>query len=289
MSADVKSQLADYGQYLRDHQESIHLFEITEPNAGLLTAGSEVDFGLDPAIDVEIEISPSEGEDIMTHKPATLLLLAAAAVVVIAGIFFAIESGSDDSLPVISDDVPVGTTATPQAIPATPEEIAARFIQARDARDAEATMSLFAPDANIDDRVSDLADYEVEYIWYEAVGWNWAEQDCVEATPISEPASVTCTYAMENDWSRALDVGPFNGSFDFDIVDGQIVAISNNFPPEFSRQAWDRFEGWVRANHLADYSLMYDDSGALSGPHLTSESMALWEQYTAEFVASEEG
>lgn len=57
----------------------------------------------------------------MRLKASTVLLLAAAAVIVIAGVFFAIESGSVDSSPVVTDEVPEARTATPQ-------EIAAGFI-----------------------------------------------------------------------------------------------------------------------------------------------------------------
>ena len=116
MSLPVEEQLQAYFTDLDHEQEAINLASIAAAQSsasGRLTidAGEP---GVDRAVEVELVITPLEREETMTLKPSTLLLLAAAAVVVIAGVFFAIESGSDDSSPVISDEVPVSTTAAPQ-------------------------------------------------------------------------------------------------------------------------------------------------------------------------------
>jgi hypothetical protein len=98
---------------------------------------------------------------------------------------------------------------------------------------------------------------------------------------------VTCTYTMENSWSQALGVGPFTGSnFEFVIVDGQIQEIKHDFVfGAFSPQVWEVFKGWVRDNYPDDINVMYD-LGDVDVPIKTPEALALWEQRTAEFVAS---
>jgi len=94
---------------------------------------------------------------------------------------------------------------------------------------------------------------------------------------------------VENAWSHALGVGPFAGSsIYFTIADGQITELSNTFnTARFSPQVWEPFVGWVSDIHPADIDVMFSAERDLtSDPNLTPESIALWEQYTDEFVES---
>jgi len=80
-----------------------------------------------------------------------------------------------------------------------------------------------------------LANDEFERV----TGWRFRDPGCA-ALVVGETSEMTCTYAMENSWSQALDVGPFGGSsFEFVVADGQIQKIIYDFDTsEFSSQVW---------------------------------------------------
>jgi hypothetical protein len=168
---------------------------------------------------------------------------------------------------------------------AAPVEVARAFVEARDAWDAEATVILFASDAVISDlQVPFVTDYEKQYRWYEAVDWRWAVDECAEV--VYPARTVTCSYTMNNAWSRALEVGPITGGFDFTVADGQILELTHFFNLGGFDPVWGAFRKWVRDKHPEDIMGMYMVSDLRWTPHYTPESMALWEQYTDEFVAS---
>ncbi len=93
-----------------------------------------------------------------------------------------------------------------------------------------------------------------------------------------------CPYSAENEWSNALGVGPFAGSyFRFQVEDGEIREVVNFFA--YSLYSWEAFESflaWVETNHPQAYEGMRSASGEAI---LTPESISLWERYTDEFVA----
>ncbi len=167
---------------------------------------------------------------------------------------------------------------------AGPEQIAESFMEARDTWDAEATEALLAPDAVIDDlEVPRAADYSEQYRWYEAVEWRWALDECTESGS-GTPATVSCSYNMENAWSRALDVGPIAGNMRFAIDDGQIVRVSHNgFNLGQFGSVWGSFRSWVRDNHPDEFNSIYSSGG--NTPVYTAEAADLWKQLTDEFVA----
>ena len=165
-----------------------------------------------------------------------------------------------------------------------PEATARRFLEARDSWDAQATERLLASDAVIRDlEVPRAADYAQQYRWYATLDWRWRVDECTEMTS-GPPAEVACTYTMENAWSRAMGAGPFEGTYEFVVSDGQIQEVngSDGFNVVEFSPVWGSFKGWVSANHLDDVAVMY--VGAT--PVYTPESMALWEQHTEAFVAS---
>ena len=166
-----------------------------------------------------------------------------------------------------------------------PEAIARRFIDARDAWDGEAAVALFAPDAVIsgENGIAFAEDYPALFSWFQATDWRWTVEECT-VTMAGPPAEVTCTYTQENAFSRALEVEAGVGSFDFITSNGQILKLHNN--PRSSRSALEgRFFGWVLTTHREDIEVLYKEGNA-DVPRLTPESIALWEEYTNEFVAS---
>ena len=171
--------------------------------------------------------------------------------------------------------------------PASPVEIATAFIEARDAWDGEAARALVADDALIDGFVATADEYLTQDEFERATGWRFMQPDCAE-TVAGPPADVFCTYTMENAWSRARGVGPFpNSKFWFTIADGKIQQLTHLFEiSEFSPQVWDVVRKWVRDTHPEDLDVLYTPE--FDAPIRTPEAIALWEQYTKEFVASME-
>lgn len=162
------------------------------------------------------------------------------------------------------------------------------FMEARDAWDGEATVALVAGDAVIDDFATTAEEFLALADWHRAIGARNEASVCREMRE-GPPAEVRCFYEVENAWSRALGVGPFAGSsIYFTIADGQITELSNTFnTARFSPQVWEPFVGWVSDTHPADIDVMFSAERDLtSDPNLTPESIALWEQYTDEFVES---
>lgn len=174
-------------------------------------------------------------------------------------------------------------------VAAPPADMAREFVEARSRWDADGMQSLLAPDAvflgdlvDTGETLPPLADFE------RATGWTYIVDQCIETTGEPFPL-VSCAYSWENDWSRALGVGPFGGSeFRFVFEDGRITEVTNNFNLRGLPRGWDPFVDWLEQAHPEDVPVMIDESFALGPiPYLTPESIALWEIYTDEFVAVE--
>jgi hypothetical protein len=279
MSLPVEEQLRAYFTDLDHEQEAINLAAIAaEPSSasGRLTldaveppddaAGQD---RLDRASEVELVITPLEKEETMTLKPSTLLLLAAAAVIVIAGIFFAIESGSDDSAPVITDEVPVSTTATPQEIPATTQEgvsaagssegaftesnalgIVEAYYTAAEAGNADAIAATFA-EAPVISGSADLAETLNVWVWDEAQGTILVDRTCTASGAESASIVVVCGYGDHQYLQRVVDAPATPITETITVTADGIEEIDISFAaPLFP--ANDAFNAWMRANHPED-------------------------------------
>ena len=89
---------------------------------------------------------------------------------------------------------------------------------------------------------------------------------------------------MENAWTKALGVDPISGgTFHFVIRDGLIQEITHTLNVAGFSPTWAEFQLWVRINHPDDHQIMYlRESAANWSP----ESVALFDRYTDEFVAT---
>jgi hypothetical protein len=201
----------------------------------------------------------------------TLVLGAAAALILIVGGIAALIRYNDEDSTISAAAAPV--------------DVARSFIEAEDAWDAEAALALLAPDVVIHHGLLTQAEeYPSLFAWDKALDWHYTVEECNQIA-VTDPVEVVCTFSHDNAWTEALGVGPFSGSStDFVIADGQIQELTRNFnfSTGFSTQAWDVFESWVKTNHPDGHSLIYRGND----PNLTPEALALWEQYTSEFVAS---
>jgi hypothetical protein len=177
----------------------------------------------------------------------------------------------------------------PPAATADAEQIASRFIDARDSWDGDTARSLIADDAVIYDFAITgadgyLANSELERIFE----WRFQLRLC-SVTAVGPPASVTCTYDMRNALSEALAVGPFNGShFEF-IVDNGLIQRVRHFVDYslYEPQVVDVFWDWLDETHPGDSGVIFLTTGdGMAHRNTTPEALDLARQRIPEFVSS---
>ena len=179
--------------------------------------------------------------------------------------------------------VALGFLFNRQSAVASPEAVAMAYLEAMNDQDLAAVEELVARDANVFDGLSELParwDYE------RATGWVFPPIGCDEQSTSSRGTLLACRYSNDGSWMRALGLQP-EVARDFLLIrDGQVHSVAedeNNELPNVG-EAFAVFRDWVLENHNEDEATMYGPSG----PLYTSEAIALWEQYTDEFVAEME-
>jgi hypothetical protein len=168
------------------------------------------------------------------------------------------------------------------------EQVASRFVSARNAWDATTVRLLLADDAVIDEvSVASVADYPARVEMERIRGWSFLQPQCT-TTEVGPPARVTCTYTMEDAITRALGVGPFTGSsFEFVIADEHIQDVTHDFDfSQYSPQAFEVMWDWLDDVHPGDTDVIWAiDAVGRATPKLTPEALALLELRIHEFVA----
>jgi hypothetical protein len=143
---------------------------------------------------------------------------------------------------------------------------------------------LFAPGAPISDGfIEDLAQYPVYFDWLRTSNWRWTVGKCVESSAGDGGTLVRCDYLSENDWTRAVSQAPVSGFIEILVTDGQITGLVHTGEIAQFDEVWDTVARWVAEIHpeTVSQSLTPD----LRRPILDANSVALWYQYTDEFVA----
>lgn len=167
-----------------------------------------------------------------------------------------------------------------------PIAVATRFMEARQASDAAAVRALVADDASISgfDFIDTADDYPTLVEFERALGATLMDPVCSS----SSPGRVRCTGAVESDWTRALGVGPYEVSFLLTVDDGQVRAITATFADEqaYLDEVYFVFRTWLLEAHPSDRTVLYDD---MNNPIVSADTIALWDAYTDEFVASVSG
>ena len=224
------------------------------------------------------------------------------AVLMMTGLVAAACAGPDSSGPTTTISSAATTTAAVAPTPTTtstlaastsalgdsPLQIARSFIEARDGYNATAAEALFVPDAIIhDDYMESASEYHAHFAWHESADWEWRTDEC-SATEAGPPVEVTCSYVMENAWTKALDVDPITGgTFRFVISNGLIQEILHTLNIQDFSLTWETFQMWIRTNHPEDYQVMYIDlPGGREAASWKPDSVALFDKYTDEFVST---
>jgi hypothetical protein len=177
----------------------------------------------------------------------------------------------------------------------SPGLVADSYMSARAEHDWEGIKALF--DEEIPERSIEVMVDRDSWDYQRAVGLTYRNLGCERISSGSRGSLVECEMQIDTRVSRLLGLEPAQGLISILVGDGQIQRVSVAIPDDPTARpnlglivALDEavvvFEGWITENHPEAEDIMYDP--ARSGPVLNPESIALWEQYTDEFVAEME-
>jgi hypothetical protein len=169
----------------------------------------------------------------------------------------------------------------------SPVSVANAFMEARDNLDAEAAQALFGPGISIisDGFIEKVGQYPLYFDWLRASDWRWNVGVCAEKSTGEGGTLVHCDYVSENDWTRALSHAPVSGFIEILVSDGDITGLIHSGEIEQFDDVWDTVTEWIALNHPEAVDQVL--SPGLRRPILDANSVALWEQYTEEFAASQ--
>lgn len=201
---------------------------------------------------------------------------------------------TSSSLP--SSSVPTTVTATTEpppdpAVLEAAEAIGIQFMQARAAYDGDALVSLMASDAIFSETefAQAVEELPLQAEWERALGWQYTDLSC----SATSPSFVLCTYTIQAPLNERMGKGPYSGnSFSLVIEDGEIAQVTRNLNTfEFYTDTEVQFFAWLSENYPDDFDIMNAGDRLLGGdypsfPHLTPESIQLWEERTAEYLAT---
>jgi hypothetical protein len=143
---------------------------------------------------------------------------------------------------------------------AAPVDRATAFWEAVSAGDREIAVSYLDPvaaesgQANLFGRAATL-DYQFD--WYEAIGWQWALDQCVEV----DGGHIECTVTARNDWSDAIGLEPIESVHVVEVGESGITEIidkDENFRSQWIPQSFEVFDRWVSTHHPADAEIMFN-------------------------------
>ena len=171
----------------------------------------------------------------------------------------------------------VPATGTPQSN----IDVASTFMKARETYNASLLEGLFADSLQSFDVAAEADQYEDLYTYYKAVNWKFTAGECTEAST----TLVNCNAQLANDWTRALDNGPYDMVFSINIENGKITTIRPLWNRDFINDNLVPFMTFLQENHASDFSTIRGSS-----EHFFPRgeaTVALLKTYSAEFVAAQ--
>lgn len=162
----------------------------------------------------------------------------AAAVVLSVGVFAALAGAP----------TPEGTGSDPSDVRAGPVEVAAAYIAARNAFDADRARQLIADDfttTEAPDGFQDASNLELAFEWHEALDIKHARVECREVEPgkasPAELAVVSCSTEFTSVLQRIAEYPPEEAEFTFEIRDGRVAWVGYTNPLAFYGVWYDEF------------------------------------------------
>ena len=198
----------------------------------------------------------------------------------------------DDSPGVVTDQTPVDTSflpaPAPAAAPTEAETVAANFLVAYAAYDADAAAAFLPVDADASGLWNRAADWRLELQYMQATGFRLMVTGCEERGSSSTGVVVQCPFEYHALRSGELGRGPYASNFiDLTVRDGKIASRSmyvDYIDNGFDAEMWHPFAVWVSTEYPDDAAVMYNDGSGDDGERITPDSIPLWEQRTREYV-----
>jgi hypothetical protein len=242
--------------------------------------------------DMTLVENPPPRSDGKPRTPRWLLMSAAAAVVVVV-LGALVVANRDDSAGVMTDQTPVATSfppaPEPAAAPTEAETVAANFLAAYAAYDADAAAAFLPADADVSGLWNRATDWRLELQYMQATGLRLMVSGCEERGS-SSTGVVQCPFEYHALRSEELGLGPYgDSSISLTVRDGKIASRSmqvNYIRNGFDVEMWSPFYEWVSAAYPDDAAAMYVDD---TQERITPDSIPLWEQRTREYVQVAQG
>jgi hypothetical protein len=185
----------------------------------------------------------------------------------------------------------------------TPVQIATDYVDALSAYDATKA----ARDVAVgDDKLRfwpGEASLREALAWAKAARFKISPKDCVSDRPVGGMTVVTCQFDWHHLGSDQLGWLPRGGEFSVRVRDGRIEGASPSMDwPVFGLRQdehgdhpmWPPFRSWLEREHPDDLPAMIlvggsgAPSAAFQAPVYTDESLALWDRYVDDWVASQQ-
>lgn len=144
----------------------------------------------------------------------------------------------------------VGVFRLTNADPSTPLEVAERYLSARDAYDVEAARALIAADAQLSDMpVIGVDEFEAGFEMLSIYEMSYDPFECTQGEGAGANR-VRCSYKLYSALNDPVGYPPVTGNMSFEIVDGKILQLNNQFPfGLYSPNVFRPFVDWVIAEH----------------------------------------
>jgi hypothetical protein len=213
---------------------------------------------------------------------------------VVAGVFVfaACDDTSESDVASATSTTVAASSTTGAPVELTPEQVATEFLEAYSAFDTDRALTYLTEDAaawsafrSVTGQWESPDDFRLEAALREAQGRKYIVTDCEPQGDSADGTAVRCSFDLHAIRSDEIGRGPYtDNSWEFVVSDGKITSAAETWAfiqNGFSAEMWQPFQAWVARTHPVDLQAMYvGGTGAV-----TEESVALWEEYTKEWVA----
>jgi hypothetical protein len=199
-------------------------------------------------------------------------VVAAAVAVTVAGGWFGVDKSVD-----------------PAQNPDQADAVAGKFLAAYGSFDADKAITFLTDDA-IARRWGTPEQLRLDFAYNRAVGYKQTMIGpyCAQMGNSESGISLQCAFEMDASGSDEIGLGPYTGNYwRLTVRDGKIVSAERDIAfmtNGFSDHIWEPFAEWVSVEHPDDVLAMYTDESQ-GMQRVTEDSIRLWEQRTAEYVA----
>jgi hypothetical protein len=175
----------------------------------------------------------------------------------------------------------------PAENPDQAEAVAREFLAAYGSFDADKAITYLTNGA-IAEGGNTREELRLDFAHDRAVGLKQTINGCEQQGKSESGVSLRCAFEMDAIRSDEIGLGPYTGNYwRLTVRDGKIASAEREIEfmtNRFTDQIWEPFAEWVSVAHPDDVLAMYTDQRQ-EMQRVTEDSIRLWEQRTAEYVA----